>query len=149
MDNRNKHSDVDIFTYDGDTYTVINIPWPHIIQNKVYLNQITHMDAVERQEYDDLLDGTGTIIRFKNNPIFNQLLQKQFKEQHTLPQRIGFIFGNLDVNIYLKQEDELYDLELHDYFKDDPQSYHNGISCHTIGFYRDDKQFRYIYIGIR
>ena len=91
----------------------------------------------------------GLFIRFKNNPIFNQLLQKQFKEQHTLPQRIGFIFGNLDVNIYLKQEDELYDLELHDYFKDDPQSYHNGISCHTIGFYRDDKQFRYIYIGIR
>jgi predicted small secreted protein len=65
MDNRNKHSDVDIYTYDANTYTIINIPWSHIIKNKVYLNHITHMDAVERQEYDDLLDSTGTIIRFK------------------------------------------------------------------------------------
>lgn len=74
----------------------------------------------------------GLLFALKNNPIFNWLLQKQFKEQHTLPQRIGFIFGNLDVNIFLKQEDELYDLELHDYFKNDPQSYHNGISYNWV-----------------
>lgn len=150
MDDMNKHSDIDIFTYDGQSYTIVNVPWSYIIQNKIYTNQISHMymNEVERQEYDELIDGTGTIIRFKHTPIFNSLLLSQFKYPSLLPlpQRIGFIFGNLEASIFMKEEEELYDLELFNYFGDNTECYHHGKSQHTIEFYKDtDKgHFRYV-----
>jgi len=37
----------------------------------------------------------------------------------------------------MKEEEELYDLELFNYFGDNTECYHHGKSQHTIEFYKD------------
>jgi hypothetical protein len=113
---------------------------------------------------------TGTTIQFNYDPSLHLTILQNFKstaptptptvkptiiksttpspsDKEMLPSvkigdRLAFIFGTFDVNIYYSNVDKPNldrKMKLYNYFGNDPNKYYNGIKTNTINHYRDEK----------
>jgi hypothetical protein len=130
-------------------YLCAVVPWDVIVETGVYTSAVTIrlMTAHEIQMFDDdriyFTNTTGTTIKFcYDDDLDYQILSNFCDSSIKICERLAFIFGAFDVNIYYADFNKPNldsKMKMYNYFGDHQSKYYTGIHVDTINHFKDEK----------
>lgn len=130
-------------------YLCAVVPWDDIVETGVYTSAVTIrlMTDNEIQLFDAdrtyFTKTTGTTIKFNyDDDLDYQILSNFCESSIKICERLAFIFGAFDVNIYyavFNKPNLDSKMKMYNYFGDHQSKYYTGIQLDTINHFKDDK----------
>jgi hypothetical protein len=130
-------------------YLCAVVPWDTIVETGVYTSAVTIrlMTADEIQAFDTdrtyFTNTTGTTIKFNyDDDLDTQILSNFCDSSIKICERLAFIFGAFDVNIYYADFNKPNldsKMKMYNYFGDHQSKYYTGIHVDTINHFKDEK----------